>query len=149
MRSLFLAALFVSSVWAQTSQPPATADEVKYLRFLLLNVASLEHSQVAVKAFEELLVKQFGLNTQESATIHSHGQTLNSLLAQHRQQRGAIIAGNTKPLNADLAALAQLDAEREQTVVDLANQLLSSVRAQTAIRLRNAGHIVASAAKKN
>lgn len=34
MRSLRLAALLVSSVcFAQTSQPPATADEVKYLRF--------------------------------------------------------------------------------------------------------------------
>ena len=97
MRRLRLAALLVSSVcFAQTSQPPATADEVKYLRFLLLNVASINHSQAAVKAFEDLLVKQFGLNAQESATIHAHGQTLNQTLGQNRRQRGAILAGKTK-----------------------------------------------------
>jgi hypothetical protein len=62
MRRLHLAALLVSCVcFAQTSQPPATADEVKYLRFLLLSVASLDHSQAAVKAFEDLLVKQLAL----------------------------------------------------------------------------------------
>jgi hypothetical protein len=51
MRNLCLAALLISSVCL--AQPPAqashaaTRDEIKFLRFLLLNVASLDHSQVS------------------------------------------------------------------------------------------------------
>jgi hypothetical protein len=44
MRYLAFAVSLVSSLClAQSSQPPATPQEVRYLRFMLLNVASLDH----------------------------------------------------------------------------------------------------------
>jgi hypothetical protein len=149
MRFICAAVLLASVCLAQTSQPPATPDELQYLRFVLLNVASIDHHPNAIKTFEDLLVKQFGLNAQESAAIHAQGQVLRLLLVQHRSQRTSTMAGSTSPTNAQFATLAQLDAEREQKISDLANQLLTSVRPITATRLRNAGHIAASAVTKN
>ncbi len=150
MRYICPAVLLISSVcFAQTSQPPATPDEMQYLRFLLLNVASLDHSPDAVKAFEDSLVKQFGLNAQESQAIHSTGQTLRPVLAQLRQSSRAIVTGKALLAPADLAALADLDVQREQRIGILANQILNSVSAQTAARLRAPGHRLANAMKKN
>ena len=145
MRHTCFAALLLSGVcFAQTSQPPATPDEVRYLRFMLLNVASLDHSPDAIKAYEDSLVKLHGLNAQESAAIHSAGRSLNGLLAQLRQSTRAIVANKTLLSDADKAALDNLDAQREQAIVNLANQVLNSVRAQTATRLRAPGHILAT-----
>ena len=134
MRHTCFAILLLSGgAFAQGPQALATADELKYLRFLLLNVASLDHHPTAVQSFEGQLVKQFGLNIQESAAIHAAGQTLKPLLAQHRQSSSAILAGKTRLTPTDLAALARLDTQREQTITNLANQVLSSVRGETAV----------------
>ena len=150
MRHTSLAALLLSSVClAQTSQPPATPDEVQYLRFMLLNVASLDHGPDAIKAYEDSLVKLHGLNAQESAAIHSAGQSLHGLLAQLRQSTRAIVANKTLLSGADKAALDNLDAQREKAIVDRANQILNSVRGETATRLRAPGHILANAVGKN
>jgi hypothetical protein len=150
MRYLSLALLLISNVcFAQTSQPPATPEEIKYLRFILLNVASLDHSPDAIKAFEDSLVKQFGLVSLDSAAIHSAGLALNSLLAQNRQSLRTIVAGRTVLSPADLAALADLDAQREKTIATLANQILNSVSPVVAVRLRTAGHILANALHQN
>jgi hypothetical protein len=129
-----------------TAQPPATGDELKFLRFLLINVASLDHSPDAVKAYEESLVMQFGLSTQESATIHSVGQTLNTALAELRQSTQTLVAGKTALEPSDVSALASLNAQREQQIATLANQILNSVSATTAARLRSPGHILATGA---
>ena len=150
MRTTGLAALLLSAVcFAQTSQPPATADELVYLRFVLLNVASIDHDPSAIKAYEDSLVKLHGLNTQESALIHAAGQTLHPLLAQLRQSTRAIVANKTSLSEADKVALANLDAQREQAIIDRANQVLNSVRGETAARLRAPGHILANAVGKN
>src|SRR6266850_7771682 len=112
MQYLFRAALLISAVcYAQTAQAPATPDEVKYLRFMLLNVASLDHDPKAVKAYEEALVMQFGLNAQESASIHVLGQTLKPTLARLRQSSHAIVAGKSALSPADNAALASVTEE--------------------------------------
>jgi hypothetical protein len=99
-----------------TAQPPASGVELVFLRFLLLNVASLDHSPDTVKAYEDSLVMQFGLSAQESAAIHSAGQTLNTQLAQLRQSTQTLVAGKTALEPSDVTALASLNAQREQTL---------------------------------
>jgi len=147
MRNACLTILLFSGLCSAQFQPPATSDELQYLRFVLLNVASLDHDPKAVQSFEEMLVKQFGLNNQESAAIHAAGQTLKPLLNQHRQSSRAILAGKTRLTPTDLAALANLDTQREQTITNLATQVLNSVRGETAGRLRAPGRIVATAVR--
>jgi hypothetical protein len=108
-----------------TSPPAVSPQELRYLRFMLLNVASLDHDPKAIAAYEDSLVKLHGLSTQESAAIHSAGQTLHTTLAQNRQAANAIIAGRSTLLPSDHAALAALDTQREQTVSTLASQILN------------------------
>lgn len=144
MRNVCLTVLLAcGACFGQTTQAPASADELKFLRFMLLNVASLDHSPDAIQAYEGLLVKQLGLNSQESAAIHSAGQTLNAVLGQYRRQLQGITAGKTSLSDTDKAALAALDAQREQEIVVLANQVLNTVLPVTAARLRVPGHILA------
>ncbi len=151
MRYLALAVLLISSAFGQTAQTtqtaqaPATAAELKFLRFLLLNVASIDHSPDAIASYENSLVLQFGLSTQESSAIHSAGQTLNTTLAQLRQSTQSLLAGKTSLSVTDIAALQSINAQREQTIVTLANQILNSVGSLTASRLRAPGHIMAAA----
>lgn len=144
-----LAALALAGVCsAQTPQSPATPNDLRYLRFILLDIAGLDHGPGVVQAFEDLLSKQFALSRQESAVIHAHGQALKPLLAEHRQTASAIVAGKSALSQADAAALKELDTEREQKIIDLANQVLATVNPATAARLRAAGNRVPTAAKK-
>jgi hypothetical protein len=149
MRYIVLTALLSAGVClAQTSQRPATTDELQYLRFMLLNVASLDHSPDAVKSYEDSLVQQFGLSSKDSAAIHAAGQTLKPLLAQLRQSSRGVVAGKSALSPADSAALANLNAQREQTIANLANQILNSVSPAAADRLRAPGRIVANQVRK-
>jgi hypothetical protein len=152
MRHLCFAILLASGLClaqpvGQTSQP-ATRDELKFLRFMLLNVASIDHSPDAVKTYETSLVMQFGLSVQESAAIHAAGQTLNPLLTQLRQSTQTLLAGKASLSTADAARLANLNMQREETIATLANQILTSVSPLTATRLRAPGHIMANASIK-
>ena len=151
MRNLSLAILLVSSVClGQTvAQPPATTAELKYLRFMLLNVASLDHSPDTIAQYEASLVFQFGLSSQELAAIHSAGQSMHTVLAQLRQSTKTLLAGKTTLLPADTTALASINAQREQEITTLANQVLNSVSATAATRLRAPAHIMAAAVKAN
>lgn len=84
-RSILPAVLLASGVCHAQGPTPPSAAQLRYLRFILLNVASLDHDPNAIKAFEDNLVKQFGLSAVESAAIHSAGQSLKPVLAQNRQ----------------------------------------------------------------
>lgn len=168
MRYLGSALLMISGVClAQPPQPPAMPspppttpkpvvvtplpppEQTKYLRFLLLNLASLDHSPDAIAAYEKSLVMQFGLSPVDSDVIHSAGQSLNTVLAQLRQSTQSLVAGKTGLSPADLDALLSLNAQREQTISKLANQILNSVSPATAARLRSAEHVLATAGKNN
>jgi hypothetical protein len=152
MRHLTYAVLLISGAcFAQAPPPPVAApqqvasfEQMKYLRFILLNVASLDHSPDAIQAFEDHLVLLHGLNAQESLAIQSAGQALKPLLAQLRQAGLAAVAGKQVLSPAGIATLQALNAQREQKIVDLAAQLLSSVRPETAARLKMPGKIMAS-----
>ena len=74
-------------------QAPSLPSEQQYLRFILLDIASLDHDPNEIKAFESHLAKQFGLNAQESASIHAAGQALKPLLDQNRTAGRTIVAG--------------------------------------------------------
>ncbi|MGA3187628.1 MAG: hypothetical protein ABSF22_11030 [Bryobacteraceae bacterium] len=150
MRYLGVVILLTSSVClGQTAQPPATAAQLKYFRFMLLNVGSIDHSPDAIAAYESSLVVQFGLSAQESAAIHSAGQSLNALLTQLRQSTQALVAGKTSLTSADAATLASINTQREQTIASLANQILNSVSATTAARLRAPGNIMGTGLTRN
>jgi hypothetical protein len=115
---------------------------------MLMNLASLDHSPSAVTAFGNHLAPQFGLNSQESAQIQSAAQQLATLLLQIRASAATITAGKTVLSDADAASLAALSSQREQLITTLANQILNSVRPETAARLRMPGQIVAAATAK-
>jgi hypothetical protein len=140
--------LFSCGCYAQSSQAPASTDELKFSSFMLMSVGSVDHDPKAIAAYETSLVRQFGLNAQESAAIHAAGQTLHALLLQLRPQAQAIVRGKTSLSNTDAASLAGLIAQREQLITTLSNQILNTVRPQTADRLRVPGHIVAAAVNK-
>lgn len=148
MRTVSLVIVLLAGLCAaQTPQPPATAEELQYFRFVLLNIASLDHHPSAVKAFEDLLVKQFDLNSSESAAIHAAGQALKPLLADNCRAGHALVIGKSVLSTADLAALRALDTQREQKIASLASQILSAVRPATAARLRAPGPIANRASK--
>src|SRR6516162_4566529 len=105
MKSLVLLLLLSCASSAQSSQPPATADEFQFFRFMLMNVGSIDHHPSAVAAYEESLVKQFGLNHQESGFIHGQAQRLSALLKQLRRQSQAIVSGKKNLSETDAAAL--------------------------------------------
>jgi hypothetical protein len=94
-------------------------------------------------------VRHFGLNRSDSAAIHGAGQTLKPLLAQLRQSAHNIVAGKSALSSADSAAIANLNAQREQAIVNLANQILNSVSPAAADRLRVPGHILANILNRN
>jgi hypothetical protein len=138
--------LFCCGCYAQIAQPLATTDELPFFRFMLTNLASLDHSPKAIEAYEASLVKQFGLNAQESATIHASAQTLKALLTQLRQSSQAIVNGKKNPAASDATALSALADQRDQLINTLANEILNAVRPETAARLRAPGQVVAASA---
>ncbi len=140
--------LAAGACFAQAPQPPATADEMQYLRFMLMNIASIDHGPDAIRRFEDGIVKQFGLNKQEAAVIRAAGNELNGLLKQLRQSARTIVPGKSGLTPADLAALSRLAAQREQVIESLANRILNSVRPVTAVRLRAPGRVLASKMKR-
>ena len=134
--------LAAGACFAQGSQPPASADEMQYLRFMMMNLASLDHHPDAVQRFEGGLVRQFGLNQQETARIHAAANELNALLKQLRQSSRAIVPGKSGLTPGDLAALSALAAQREQKIQSLVDGILNSIRPETAARLRAPGHVL-------
>ena len=134
--------------YAQVSQPPATADELQYLRFMLMSVGSIDHHPAAVKSFEDHLVMHFGFNSQESALVHAAGQEMNALLQQLRQSSNVIVVGRRNLSPGDSAALSNLAAQREQRIEMLANRILNAVRPETAARLKVPGRVAATKVKK-
>jgi hypothetical protein len=138
--------LLSCACYAQTSQAPATANEMQFLRFMLMNVGSIDHHPQAVAAYESSLIKQFNLNAQESAFIHAEGQRLNALLKQLRSQSQAVLSGKKNLSASDSAALTALINQREQLITTLANEILNAVQPQTAARLRTPGRLLSTAA---
>ena len=148
MPSFLRAVLLASAVcFAQT---PSLPTEQQYLRFILLNIASLDHDPKTIKAFETQLVKQFGLDTRESALLHAAGQTLRPVLDQNRRTGRAVVAAKKTLSAGDVTTLRELDAQRELRIGGLANQVLRDVRPTTAARLATAGRTaVTGVARKN
>jgi hypothetical protein len=134
---------------AQIAQLPVTLDEMKYIRFVLLNVASLDNSPAAIQSYEDHLVKLHGLNAQESAVIRAAAQELKPLLTELRQSVRAISATNRDLSSVEIVALRDVEDRREQRIEDLARQILNNVRPETAARLRAPGRIVAAQRAKN
>ncbi|MCL5745462.1 MAG: hypothetical protein M1541_16320 [Acidobacteria bacterium] len=147
MRYFVPVMLLVSAIGLGQELP--VPSEQQFLRFILLNIASSDHDPEAIKAFESHLVKQFALNAHESASIHAAGQALRPLLDQNRRAGRTIAAGKRVLSPGDLAALRDLDSQREQRIAALASQILSDVSPITAVRLTTAGrNLAAGVAKK-
>lgn len=144
-KTLFASVLLSAfSCYGQTVQPAATPDELKYLRFLLMQIGSIDNHPTSRTAFEGNLVRQFGLNNQEAALIRAAGQELQALLLQLRPAVRAIVPDSTGLSPAAKATLEALTAQREQKVELLANRILNQVRPQTAAKLRGPGRILAN-----
>lgn len=137
--------LFCWGCYGQASQSPASADELRFFEYMLMNAGSIDHHSTATAAHETSLVKQFGLSAEESAVIHAAGQRLNALLKQLRQQAAATTQSKQRLSTADATALTALMAQRQQMIATLTNQILNSVSAPSAARLRAAGSIVGRA----
>lgn len=142
MRCFLPAMLLVSVVCL--GQATSLPSEQQYLRFILLNIASLDHDPQAIKTFESQLVKQFGLSAPESAVFRAAGEALRPLLDQNRRTGRSMVAGKLALSPSDLATLRDLDAQRELRIAELASQVLRDVRPATAARLLAAGRNLAS-----
>jgi hypothetical protein len=136
------------SCFAQVGQPPATLDELQYLRFMLMSVASIDHHSRSAKTYEDGLIKLFGLNAQESAAIHAAGQEMNALLKQLSQSASAVAPSRVTASPAQAATLSALATQREQRLEILANRILNQVRSETAARLRAPARVAASKGRK-
>jgi len=130
---------------AQSAAPAATADDVKYFRFLLMNLAGVNYSPDTVAAYRNYLGVEHGLDDQEMSAIDSGVTSLHTLSQQIEQSSAQIRTGKTVLSPADLAALQSLFAQREGLITLLANQLLNIVRPQVASSFRIAGRLVAAA----
>lgn len=145
-----LVAVLMLAALECAAQAPFVPSEQQYLRFILLNIASLDHDPQAIKAFENQLVKLLGLTPQESAVLHSAGESLRPLLAQNRQLGRAIAAGKVALSASDIAALRELEDRREQRIGALASQVLRDVTPRSAARIQGAGRrLSAGVAKTN
>jgi hypothetical protein len=140
-RLIYCLTLLGACGYAQAAQAPATPDELKYFRYLLMTLGSLDYRAEFVAAHENALVPQFGLNAQEAAVIHSAAQSLHSTLQEIRQSANGITAAKHALTPTELSALTALAARRDQAIATLANQILNSVRPVTAARLRAAGDL--------
>lgn len=148
MRNLVAVLMLAALVCA--AQAPFVPSEQQYLRFILLNIASLDNDPQSIKTFENQLVKLLGLSPQESAVLHSAGESLRPLLAQNRQLGRAIAAGKAALSPNDHATLRELDDRREQRIAALASQVLRDVTPRSAARIQGAGRsLSAGVAKKN
>lgn len=143
VRACCMLVLFSVATFAQLTQSSVTSDELRYLRFLLMNVGTIDHSAKSVEAYEASLVRKFGLNQQEVNVIHAAGQRLNALLQQLRQQSQATLRGKKAVSTDDAATLASLAQRREELIETLANQILNQVRPETAAHMRAADSKVA------
>jgi hypothetical protein len=99
---------------------------MRFLRFMLMNVGSIDHHPQAVAAYESWLIKQFNLNAQEPAFIHAEGQRLNALLKQLRSQSQAVLSGKKNLSASDSAALTALINQREQLITTLDTEATAS-----------------------
>jgi hypothetical protein len=141
--TLLTALLVPLACLAQTTQAPATPDELDYFRYTLMNIASIDHDPAAAKTFEASLVKHLGLNPQEAGVIHGASQELAALLQQLRRSAVRIVGAGKQLTSADTAALSDLTNQREQLIATLANRILNSVRPEVAARLRHPGQFAA------
>ena len=69
-------------------------DELEHFRFILMKLTSIDHDPKAIAAYEDSLVKHFGLNNQESGFIHGQGCRLNAQLQQLRRDAQSILCSN-------------------------------------------------------
>lgn len=147
--SLFLAGvlLYPPQCAGQGSQAPASPDEMKYLRFVLMQLAAIDGHPNSRQAFEYNLVRQFALSDAEVGALRAAGQEPQVLLVQLRQSVRAIPQGRAGLSQADKAALRALTAQRDQEVEALGNRLLNQVRPQTAAKLRQPGKVLANRGK--
>jgi hypothetical protein len=134
--------LVSSGCYAQTVQSSAAPTQIQYLRFILMNIASLDHAQEATDHFEALLVKQFGLTTQDSAAIHGAAMTLRSSLVQIRKSSQSVAGGSAALSSNSAATLNSFANQREQLISTLSSQVLSALAPATAARLTAAGNLV-------
>jgi hypothetical protein len=142
-KRLLLCACFVFYLSAYAA-PPATPEVLDYFRFVLLNLGHLSDA-AEIQHFESHLTIQFGLNQQEVTQIDSAGQQMRTLLMQIQQSLATIAPPGVAPSPSAAAQVANLTAQREAMVATLANQILGSVRPETATRLSKPGYIVANA----
>lgn len=128
--------LFTTAIYGQSSQPPATPQELSYFHVVLLNLAESQ-SSLQRQQQEAHLAVQFGLSTEEVSAFDAATQQLGTLLQTIRQSLAT---------NNSVAAVASLNSQRDQLITTLANQILNTVRPETSARLRVPARIVAAAA---
>ncbi len=133
--------------YAETVQPPVSTDELQFFRYMLMSVGGIDHHPDAAKRYENYLVKEFGLNAQESTLIHDAAQRLNTLLTQLRQATQATLNGKTAVTAQDTASLKAMAIQRDQLITTLSNEILKAVRPEVADRLRTPGRTLANTAK--
>lgn len=140
--------IMCATCYAQAAQAPATPDELTYFSYILMTLGSPDHSPEFIKTAEDSLVHQFGVNQQEAAIIRAAAQSFRAVVQELEKSARSIWSDKTTLSPADSAALEALRDRGDKAVATLANQILNTVRPETADRLRVPGRVVASALQR-
>lgn len=108
-----------------------------------MKLGSIDYPPDSIKVAEGAMVQQFGLNQQELTVFRAAAQSLRTVLQANRQVIQSITRANSPISQTDAADLAEVTSKRDNAITVLSNQILSTIRPETAQRLRATGDTVA------
>lgn len=114
---------------------PVTPDELRYFRFLLMQLGSIDSHPNPGEAL--------WLQCAGKRPAPRGGPGTQRFLRQLRQSSRSVVPSAVGLSASDKAFFAGLVAQREQKILALTNRILTQVRPQTAARLRAPGKILA------
>jgi len=101
-----------------------------------MKLGSINYSADFIRAAEQSMVQQYGLNQQELQVFRAAAMNVRTVLLQNHQAALALLNGRNRLSPSDLTSLVTLANQRDQVIAAQANLILSSVRPDTAQRLR-------------
>ena len=125
----------------------ATADQVNYFRYLLMSLGDPDSTPSTIAAAEASVTRDFQLDKADLAVLQTAAKKFQTTVQSLRSQMDYLIS-HQGISGASGPAADTLRAQMDSTVAQIANQVLASVRPETAARLRVPGDIVGNAVRE-
>lgn len=136
-----LCAFYCCVLFAQHPIQPPTQEQINFFRYLLMSIGSSDHDPKISKMNRDGIVLLYGLNEQEAKVLDSAGKSFASAMISFQRSKTAITSGKATLTDADRASIAVLSSQLDETIKNLANQILTSVRLERAVLLRLQGDL--------